>query len=112
MKKIASLFVFMIALGGIIIFGNIVIVAQQGNQQQDMAIDAAMRSQVIESLLKDLNESYVFPDTAKKMESDVRNRLKSKEYDRITSGREFAQKLTDDLQSVSKDKHLRVRYSY
>ena len=113
MKKIASLFVFASLTIGIIIFGNIVIVAQPpGNQPPDMTIDAATRSQVIESLLKDLNDSYVFPDAAKKMETDIRNRLKSKEYDQITSAREFARKLTDDLQSVSRDKHLRVRYSH
>ena len=33
-------------------------------------------------------------------------------YDQITSARQFAEKLTADLQAVSHDKHLRVRYSY
>lgn len=111
MKKIASLFVFASLTIGIIIFGNIVIVAQQGNQPPDMTIDAATRSQVIESLLKDLNDSYVFPDVAKKMETDIRNRIKNNEYDSITSAQEFAKKLTDDLRSVSRDKHLGVRFS-
>ncbi len=113
MKKEASLFVFISLAIGIIIFGNIVIVAQQpGNQPPDMTIDAAVRTQVVESLFNDLNESYVFPDAAKKMETDIRSRVKNKEYDQITSAQGFAKKLTEDLQSVSKDKHLRVRYSY
>ena len=43
------------------------------------------------------------------METDVRSRIARNEYDSVTSGRAFAEKLTADLQSVSKDKHLRVR---
>ncbi|HVF31110.1 MAG TPA: S41 family peptidase, partial [Pyrinomonadaceae bacterium] len=49
-------------------------------------------------------------ETAKKMEEDVRARLTAKEYDGVTSSRAFAEKLTSDLQAISKDKHLRVRY--
>ena len=71
-----------------------------------------MQMRDIDNILKNLNESYVFPEVAKQMETDVRNRIKNKEYDSITSAKAFAKKLTDDLQSVSRDKHLRVRYSY
>src|SRR5687768_2787549 len=84
-------------------------------QQQpppDMPIDAATRTAVIDTLFKELNDSYVFPDIAKKMEADIRDRVSKKEYDSLASSREFADKLTADLQSVSKDKHLRVRYSH
>ena len=59
-----------------------------------------------------MNDNYVFPEVAKKMEADIRTRLKNKEYDSITSAQEFAKKLTEDLQSVSRDKHLRVRFSH
>ena len=86
--------------------------AQQPPMAPDMPIDAATRSAVVDILLKELNETYVFPETAKKMETDIRARVASHEYDSITTSRAFAEKLTSDLQSVSKDKHLRVRYSY
>lgn len=86
-------------------------VAQQPVPQPDMNIDAATRRAVIETLIKELNDGYVFAETAKKMETDLRARLDKNEYDQITSASAFAQKLTADLQSVSKDKHLRVRYS-
>jgi retinol-binding protein 3 len=85
--------------------------AQQPQQEPDLTIDAATRSAVIDVLVKELNETYVFPETAKKMESDLRTRIGAKEYDSITSGRAFAEKLTADLQAISKDKHLRVRFS-
>ncbi|HXG66674.1 MAG TPA: S41 family peptidase, partial [Blastocatellia bacterium] len=86
--------------------------AQGQPEQPDMTIDAKVRSEVIEAIIKNLNESYVFPETAKKMEAALRERVQKKEYDNITSAKAFAQTLTTHLQEVSKDKHLRVRYSH
>ena len=81
-------------------------------EQPDLNIDAATRTQVIDSILKRLNDSYVFPEVAKKMEQSIRDRVAKKEYDQITSAKQFATTLTTDLQAVSNDKHLRVRYSH
>src|SRR5687768_2510979 len=87
--------------------------AQPGPMDQpDLTIDAATRTQVIDGILKRLNDSYVFPEVAKKMEQSLRERVDKKEYDQITSAKEFATKLTTDLQAISNDKHLRVRYSH
>jgi len=80
-------------------------------EQPDLTIDAATRTQVVDTILKRLNESYVFPDIAKKMEASIREQVAKKEYDQITSAKQFATTLTNDLQAVSHDKHLRVRYS-
>jgi retinol-binding protein 3 len=83
----------------------------QQPEQPDLTIDAATRTRVIDGVLKRLNDSYVFPEVAKKMEQSIRERVSKKEYDQVTSAKEFASKLTNDLQGVSNDKHLRVRYS-
>ena len=83
----------------------------QQPQPPDITIDAPTRTAVIENLLKELNDGYIFAETAKKMEADLKGRLSAKEYDGVTSARAFAEKLTADLQAVSKDKHLRVRFS-
>lgn len=80
-------------------------------EQPDLTIDAATRTKVIDGILKRLNDSYVFPEVAKKMEQSIRERVEKKEYDQITSAKLFATTLTKDLQAVSNDKHLRVRYS-
>ena len=74
-------------------------------------IDAAARARVIDGAITQLNESYVFPETAKKMEEAVRARQKRGEYDSITDGDALAAKLTDNFQEVSHDKHLHVNYS-
>ena len=87
-------------------------VAAAQPEQPDLTIDAATRTQVIDAVLKRLNDSYVFPDVAKKMEQSIRERVDKKEYDQITSAKQFSTTLTKDLQAVSNDKHLRVRYSH
>jgi C-terminal processing protease CtpA/Prc len=83
-----------------------------GNPPPDMPIDAATKAQIINDLTRELNESYIFADVAKNMETAVKQKLQGKAYDGITGSREFAARLTEDLQAVSKDKHLRVRFSY
>ena len=85
--------------------------AQQEPAPPDGAIDSATRKQVIDTVLKRLNDSYVFPEVAKTMEKSIRDRAAKGEYEQITSSRTFAETLTKDLQAVSKDKHLRIRYS-
>jgi hypothetical protein len=96
----------------LVLFVLAVVNSGSGQQPPDLTIDAATRSQVIDGLIFNLNKSYIFLETAKEMEKDLRTRLSNKEYDSITSGRDFAKKLTDDLQKISKDKHLRVGFSY
>ncbi len=108
MKKITSLFVAISLVIGIYIFGNIVIVAQE---KSDITIDETAQNEVIKNLLENLKKSYVFEDVAKKMEMDILQKQKNKDYSKITNGEEFAKKLTEDLQAISKDKHLRVRFS-
>jgi hypothetical protein len=74
-------------------------------------IDAPARTRVIDGAIKNLNEFYVFPETAKKMEESVRAHQKHGDYDAINDGKVLASKLTDDFQAISHDKHLRVNYS-
>jgi hypothetical protein len=74
-------------------------------------IDAASRARVIDGAIAQLNESYVFPETAKKMGDLVKSKQKKGDYDSITDGGAFAKMLTDNFQEVSHDKHLNVDFS-
>jgi retinol-binding protein 3 len=85
--------------------------AQAQAEQAAVKLDSATRAQVIENILKRVNELYVFPEVAKEVEKTIRAREEKKEYDEITTGPAFAQKLTADLQAVTRDKHLRVAFS-
>lgn len=82
-----------------------------GNERPDRVIDAKFQLEVIDSVTQSLNEIYVFPDVAKKMEKYLRSQYKKKAYKDITSLVEFTQKLTDDLREISNDKHLWVRFA-
>jgi len=77
----------------------------------NMKIDAATRARVIDGVVANLNEFYVYPESAKKMEEALRERQKKGAYDAVTDGEKFATMLTDDLQQVSHDKHLHVMFS-
>ena len=111
MKAVKALFYLPLLLVMLIVAPDLV-AGQAPTAPPDVTIDAATRTQVIEAALKRLNEAYVFPEVAAKMEQAVRQRISAREYDQITSAKELANKLTEDLQVVSKDKHLRVRYSH
>ena len=82
-----------------------------GQEPPDRVIDAKMQEEIIDSVTAALNEVYVFPDVAKKMEKHLRKQYKKKAYRDITSLREFAQKLTEDLREISHDRHLWVRFA-
>jgi hypothetical protein len=74
-------------------------------------IDAATRTRVIDGAIANLNEFYVFPETAKKMEEAIRARQKNGEYDSVTKASALASVLTNHLREVSHDKHLGVNFS-
>jgi CubicO group peptidase (beta-lactamase class C family) len=75
------------------------------------SIDAATRTEVIEGAIKALNDTYVFPEVAAKMEQSIRGRVARKEYDNVNDAGIFARLLTTHLQEISHDKHLRIMLS-
>jgi hypothetical protein len=79
--------------------------------EPDAPLDAATRAQVIDGSIAALKKSYVFPDVAAKLETLLRDRARTGAYDKLASSAAFADQLTKDLQSVSHDLHMRMRYS-
>lgn len=64
---------------------------------------------VIDTIARFLNSNYVFPETAKAMAAYLSANLKKGAYSAITDPVLLSERLTSDLQSISKDKHIRVR---
>jgi hypothetical protein len=83
----------------------------KGPAGPDMTVDTATRQAVIDAALNRLKASYVFPETAEKMDQAIRARLAAHEYDSVTSAKALARRLTQDLQAVCHDKHLQLGYS-
>ena len=83
--------------------------ATEGNTPPKLG--TAERKEAIDGLLSLLKRQYVFPEVAVKMESAIRERAAKGEYDAITDGPQFAERLTRDLRAVCHDRHLRVGYA-
>ena len=77
---------------------------------QNPALDPRSRASIIDSVSAALRAEYVFPEVATKMEALLRKNLKQGAYEKLTNPDDFASKITEDLQSISHDKHLNVRY--
>jgi len=71
-------------------------------------VSVARSKGTIQSIEKLLSENYVFPEVAKKMSKHIHKQLNKGRYSKIKDGNAFADRLTQDLQSISKDKHLRI----
>jgi retinol-binding protein 3 len=78
---------------------------------EKIQLNAAERLRVIEGVISNLKENYVYPETAEKMSANLQAHQQKGDYDGITDGNVFANQLNDDLRAVSHDKHLRVDYS-
>ncbi len=78
---------------------------------ENIKLDSTIRRQVIDGIAANLKEFYVYPETAQKMEQALRTHQNRGDYDAVTDGEAFAALLTNQLQEVSHDKHLRVNYS-
>ncbi len=74
------------------------------------SLTRAMKDEAATTLGKKLAENYVFPEMGKKMEALLKELQAKPEYEAAAEGPAFAKYLTDQLQALSKDKHLRVRF--
>jgi retinol-binding protein 3 len=82
-----------------------------GVMVENVTVDAALRQKVLDGVKTNLTELYVEAAIARKMADAVEAYQKAREYDAITDGDAFAARLTKDLENVSHDRHLQVRFS-
>jgi C-terminal processing protease CtpA/Prc len=75
-------------------------------QSPSAPVAADERAAVVEAAIATLERSYVYPEVARRMAEMLRER--AGEYATIEGAGPLARKLTDDLQGLSRDKHLRV----
>ncbi|MGD9347842.1 MAG: S41 family peptidase, partial [Candidatus Aminicenantes bacterium] len=78
------------------------------NEVQPGSIGPSKKADIVDSISKLLVDKYIFLETAEKMQEVVKAKLKEGKYDGIETTVDFARVLTEDLRSVSKDKHIRV----
>ena len=79
-------------------------------QDKENLLKTKEKNDIISSIKTNLMESYIDLDLSKKMIIELDKNLKSNKYKKITSPSEFSKKITEDLQLVSNDLHLLVRF--
>jgi hypothetical protein len=71
-------------------------------------LNTATRREVVERVIAIMDAQYVFPSKATEVSTHLRARMSAGAYDGLTDATFFAGTLTRDLQSVTRDHHLRV----
>lgn len=74
-------------------------------------LDAALQGHLIERLCEKIIPNYIFPDVAQEIATTLQSHLEQGTYAVLPSGEAFCERVTADLQSVSRDKHLKVVFS-
>lgn len=77
---------------------------------QDIDLDQESRTQLLTAILAALDR-YAFPAAAAKAQSDIRQRLNQGGYSDIVSGHQFAETLTNQLQTLTEDRSVQVYFS-
>ncbi len=80
-------------------------------QDLTAAISKVELSQLVDSLKRLMTHHYVFPEKGEQMATFIDRRWREGFYDEWVDPRTLAEKLTEDLQSVSNDLHIRVRWN-
>lgn len=102
--------IFVLASTGFVWAGSLE-EAQGKPEGQELRLDDSTKSAVIDWINEKLNEIYVFPDVAKKMEEHLTSKLEKGDYDGISDPRAFVRELRDNLIEISHDRHFNVIYA-
>jgi hypothetical protein len=73
-------------------------------------IDAATTARIVDAAAKALDAAYVYPALAKQMGESIRQHLAHGDDAAITNGPDLAVALTNQLDEVSHDRHVRVEW--
>ncbi len=95
----------------IIIFLNSTTLISQSNTGSGKSLNSSEKESAVSSISKLMFDNYIFPEVSIEMEKYIKSRLNAGDYNSISDPQKFAEELTKDLQSVSKDKHIRVQYN-
>lgn len=90
-------------------FFNLTIMIVRGSGPMHLKRSAYV--EIIDPLVEALNDNYVFPDVAKEMGEMLERKVAKNEYERVKTVEELCEVLTIDLRKISKDKHLKLKYS-
>lgn len=77
------------------------------SQPQSNDQESKKQKALIENIVEQFNNNYVFPEVAKEMGEHLYDQLEKEAYTGIDS-KELAAQLTQDMRSITHDKHIRI----
>ncbi|WP_412984703.1 S41 family peptidase [Pontimicrobium sp. IMCC45349] len=78
---------------------------------QNKEITNKEKTEVIQLISENLLETYIDLEIAQEMNSVLKSNLKSNKYKLVTNPKDFVKLVTQDLQNVSHDLHLKLNYA-
>ncbi|MDW6021610.1 S41 family peptidase [Mesorhizobium sp. BAC0120] len=82
--------------------------AADSDTAQSVPLDQASVGKVIGSIIVELREGYVFPDKGVQAADVLEKALAENAYAGVTDPSQFAVRLTEQLQAITRDSHMRV----
>lgn len=73
-------------------------------------LDNSTQKTVVKNLCNSLNKNYVYPDKAKLISDFITLNDNNGKYDSTNNQNKFANQLSADIRTISKDRHIRVVY--
>ena len=84
---------------------NSSVLAQQDNNMSDKAY----KLEVLQKIASLFETNYVIPEMAIKYAEEFKTKFESGSYESTTNPKKFAEQVTEDLISITKDKHINFR---
>ena len=84
--------------------------AQQADQRPDIVISAADRDLAIGNLIAAVRDQHFSVEEGRRIARALEHNQRAHRYAAITSGRQLAARLTEDLRAISSDPHFLVDY--
>ena len=75
---------------------------------QAPALDSNARKAIVDEIGRLMDEKYVFPDIGKKCGAHLQAKLAAGAFEKAAAAESLASLLTEELQSIAHDRHLRV----
>lgn len=78
---------------------------------KEKSVDQAFRESTIQELGKMIEDYYVFPEVGKQTAAHLHSLLEAGKFDHYTDMEAFAKALTEAVQAINHDKHMRINAS-
>ena len=92
----------------LVLMGLFMTTFERGKADDAIKIDKIIKTEIIDSVTAKVNEIYIFPDVAQKLEKQLKDNLKKGAYDKFNELQPFVEQLKTEFYEIGNDRHLRI----